>query len=376
MQAWVDSYRSPRLRIAGAGLRARGGHAAAVRAPSDAPAGALLPGRPLLSSRQVAENHRQRIVFAAAELCARDGYSALTISEILRSSGVDTRVFHALFRDKADVLVAVHEMHFQRLMAVCTSAFFSAEEWPERVWRAGRAFHKLRGAERQSLHASPSSRATRVIRRPLKLLKLLFARFRCSSTTATVRFPWSTPLRPAYERRDHRDAVRAALSREPSFSPPAVVGLLPHGVSLISARFSAARGQRRSSRKSSLSRIHDPETCGNSCRSRSVRLDAADDVFAAACRLAPTPVTRSLANCGDRQRRGPQARSTASMARALTRSPTPCRAEGSAGSARTAERMETYGSFTPLISMGRQAHMGRIAEPLLARLELSDLELG
>ena len=87
--------------------RTRGWSASADLDPTERfPPGPLPPGRPLLSSSQVAENHRQRIVFAATKLCNRDGYSALTISEILRSSGVDARVFHALFRDKADVLMA------------------------------------------------------------------------------------------------------------------------------------------------------------------------------------------------------------------------------------------------------------------------------
>jgi AcrR family transcriptional regulator len=101
---------------------------------------ALSPGRPRLSKEQVAEIHRQRILFAAAEISERDGYSATTIGEITKLAGVDSRVFHSLFSDKSDLFVAVHEMHFQRVMSLTASAFFTEGSWPERIWEAGRVF--------------------------------------------------------------------------------------------------------------------------------------------------------------------------------------------------------------------------------------------
>jgi len=60
----------------------------------------------------VDEVHRQRILFAAAEVCERAGYQAATISEITRRAGVDARVFRELFASKTDLFVAVHECTF------------------------------------------------------------------------------------------------------------------------------------------------------------------------------------------------------------------------------------------------------------------------
>jgi AcrR family transcriptional regulator len=94
----------------------------------------LPPGRPSVSSAEVARNQRERILYATAEVAARKGYAAATIADITTSAGVDRRVFYANFRDKQEAFLAVHELGFQQVMAVCASAFFSASDWPERIW--------------------------------------------------------------------------------------------------------------------------------------------------------------------------------------------------------------------------------------------------
>jgi AcrR family transcriptional regulator len=101
---------------------------------------ALPPGRPRLSERHVAENQRQRILFATAEVIARDGYAQATVAEIAKLARVDGRVFYRLFADKLDAFMAVHELAFQHTMAVTAGAFFATESWPGRVWEAARAF--------------------------------------------------------------------------------------------------------------------------------------------------------------------------------------------------------------------------------------------
>lgn len=99
----------------------------------------LPPGRPKLTSAEVARNQRERILYATADVAARKGYAAATISDITSIAGVDRRVFYANFPDKQQAFLAIHEVGFQQLMAVCASAFFSGSTWPERIWEGIRA---------------------------------------------------------------------------------------------------------------------------------------------------------------------------------------------------------------------------------------------
>jgi AcrR family transcriptional regulator len=139
---WIASYqrtaRKHRWRAAPEGRRPAPSAflpASAMRAPPP-----LSPGRPRLSEQQVATNHRQRILFAAGQLAKKNGYAATTIGEITKLARVDGRAFYALFKDKQDAFMTVHELGFQELMATTAGAFFSGTTWPERSWEAGRAF--------------------------------------------------------------------------------------------------------------------------------------------------------------------------------------------------------------------------------------------
>jgi AcrR family transcriptional regulator len=106
----------------------------ALRTPA-----ALPRGRPKLTSAEVARNQRERILYATAEIAARKGYAAATIADITSIAGVDRRVFYANFPDKQQAFLAIHEVGFQQLMAICASAFFSGSSWPERIWEGIRA---------------------------------------------------------------------------------------------------------------------------------------------------------------------------------------------------------------------------------------------
>lgn len=103
----------------------------------------LPPGRPRLSEQEIAENHRLRILYAAALLAQQKGYIATTIADITKLASVDGRVFYRHFSDKQEVFAAVHELGFQRVMDVTAKAFFAAEGWPQRSWEAGRALTQL-----------------------------------------------------------------------------------------------------------------------------------------------------------------------------------------------------------------------------------------
>jgi AcrR family transcriptional regulator len=106
-----------------------------LRAPEPLPL-----GRPRLSEAEVAENQRQRIMFAAAQLAGEKGYAATTVTEIAKRARVDLRAFYALFAEKQEIFTAVHELGFQEVMAVTSFAFFAGASWPQRSWEAGRAF--------------------------------------------------------------------------------------------------------------------------------------------------------------------------------------------------------------------------------------------
>jgi AcrR family transcriptional regulator len=102
-----------------------------LRAPAPLP-----PGRPRIGEDAVAENHRLRIMFATADLVREQGYTATTIAQIAKRAGVDGRVFYRMFADKQEAFSAIHELGFQQLMASTAGAFFAAERWPERMWKA------------------------------------------------------------------------------------------------------------------------------------------------------------------------------------------------------------------------------------------------
>ncbi len=138
---WIKSYEQP-----------AGEHRWRALAPAPAPSPSpfvaktplhaplpLQPGRPRISEEEVAENHRQRILFATGHVAQEKGYAAATIADIIKVAGVDRRVFCALFKDKQDAFMAIHELGFQSTMAVSVGAFFAGSRWPERIWEAGRA---------------------------------------------------------------------------------------------------------------------------------------------------------------------------------------------------------------------------------------------
>jgi AcrR family transcriptional regulator len=139
--AWIRSYARPAGEHRWRTLAPVGTIAPSPFLPSTpmSPPLPLPPGRPRLSEEAVAENHRQRIMFATAKVVAERGYSTATIAEITRLAGVDGRAFYRLFADKQDAFSAIYEHGFQHTMATVASAYFAGRSWPERIWEAMRA---------------------------------------------------------------------------------------------------------------------------------------------------------------------------------------------------------------------------------------------
>jgi AcrR family transcriptional regulator len=134
--AWIDGYNRPasehRWRTLAPGPpmpAARHVSELALRPPQ-----ALPRGRPTLPPAEIAAHQRERIVYATGEAATEKGYADVTIADITAAAGVDRRVFYAHFRDKQEAFLATHELGFQQTMAVAAKAYFSCEDWPERIW--------------------------------------------------------------------------------------------------------------------------------------------------------------------------------------------------------------------------------------------------
>jgi AcrR family transcriptional regulator len=140
---WIESYELPLGEHRWRALRAGSPPPPSPFAPTTPlrPPAPPAPGRPRISSEEeIAENQRQRIMFAAARLAEDKGYTATTVGDITKLAGVDGRAFYSMFTDKQDAFMAVHELGFQHVMDVTAGAFFAGATWPERNWEAGRAF--------------------------------------------------------------------------------------------------------------------------------------------------------------------------------------------------------------------------------------------
>lgn len=135
---WTHSYKRPARASRWHGLAATGPIAPSpflTSTPLRAPA-RLGPGRPRLPEDEVAENHRQRILFATAEAIAERGYAAATIADITKLAGIDGRAFYRLFADKREVFDAIYGRGLQHMLAIVAHAYFAGDSWPERMWEA------------------------------------------------------------------------------------------------------------------------------------------------------------------------------------------------------------------------------------------------
>lgn len=145
LAAWLDSYRHGgrrRWETLSAGP-APGRSPSLPEAPVQRMPGLPGPGRRRRSAEEIGENHRLRILYAAAQLTAERGYLATTVAGITRLAGVDGRVFYRHFADKQEAVAAAHELGFQLVIDVTARAYFSVEGWPQRSWEAGRALTGL-----------------------------------------------------------------------------------------------------------------------------------------------------------------------------------------------------------------------------------------
>ena len=84
---------------------------------------------------EAAQSQRRRILLATAESALQTGYAASTVTAITTDARLRKGVFYRHFRDKRQAFLALHDIAFQQCMGVGAAAYFSAQHWPECVWR-------------------------------------------------------------------------------------------------------------------------------------------------------------------------------------------------------------------------------------------------
>jgi AcrR family transcriptional regulator len=105
---------------------------------------ARLPrGRHGLPAGVVARSQRTRIIYATADVTMDKGYSNTTVADIVARAGVARDVFYEHFTDKQHAFLEAQQHPTQHIVDTCATAYFSAEEWPERIWRGLSALLEL-----------------------------------------------------------------------------------------------------------------------------------------------------------------------------------------------------------------------------------------
>jgi len=93
----------------------------------------LPPGRHRLSQEQVAANQRWRLLGAAAEVVAEQGYLHTKASDVSRCAGVSRTTFYKYFDDLPLCLLAAYEMTVDCVRELIAAACESEGEWEARL---------------------------------------------------------------------------------------------------------------------------------------------------------------------------------------------------------------------------------------------------
>lgn len=147
--AWVESYSLPpgSQRWTEDHWRALGRALPSPPGRRPEPVRPLPRGRGAMNGEQAARLRRERIIAAAAQLCAERGYESLKVADIVARARVTRGAFYSSFRSREDVFRAAQTVALQESIGAAASEFFLGRSWPERIWRAGQATLSYLGSE-------------------------------------------------------------------------------------------------------------------------------------------------------------------------------------------------------------------------------------
>src|ERR671914_3120496 len=98
----------------------------------------LPPGRHGLPAAFVAQNQRERILAAVADVCSVAGYAEMSVEDVIVTAGVSRRTFYEHFKNKEDAFLAAYDVVVAQLLVAVQEAYEKEEGFAARV-RAGLA---------------------------------------------------------------------------------------------------------------------------------------------------------------------------------------------------------------------------------------------
>jgi AcrR family transcriptional regulator len=133
---WVESYaRKGRRTRWSTGSRALLKADQSRGRPEPRPPEQLPRGRHRLPPGVVARSRRTRLIYATAEVMLAKGYEDATVADIVAAASVSRDVFYEHFTDKQHAFLEAQQYSTQEILDAVAVAYFSAQAWPERVWR-------------------------------------------------------------------------------------------------------------------------------------------------------------------------------------------------------------------------------------------------
>jgi AcrR family transcriptional regulator len=93
-------------------------------------------GRHGLPASVVARSQRTRIVYATGWVTMEHGYANATVADIVSAAGVAKEAFYRHFRDKEEAFLEALQYGTHFMLDTLNESYFSAEKWPERIWRS------------------------------------------------------------------------------------------------------------------------------------------------------------------------------------------------------------------------------------------------
>jgi AcrR family transcriptional regulator len=107
----------------------------------------LPAGRHGLPRQFVVSNQRERILAAVADVCSTAGYVAMSVEDIVVTSGVSRRTFYDNYKGKEDVFLAAYDEISSQLLSQVKEAFDSGDGLIERARESLRALLEFIASE-------------------------------------------------------------------------------------------------------------------------------------------------------------------------------------------------------------------------------------